>query len=251
MIPERAREVVLPATVRGVFAAALDPTSYRTVASRVKYPVAAVLVPYSLLNLGITAVLSQLLGSERFGEFAVVITIAGIFRLLASFSVESGVAKFIAESGHQSESEMKAYYAAGLTTRLVGGAYSLLLAALLGGWIARRYGVPHLAGAVVAASLYLCLLWPLASFFLACVQGREQPERWATGTLINAALVCPAGVIGAVGIPRWGLTGLLLWMGAGWAAAAIASAIAARRALGFLRARPDWAHLRVDRKSVV
>ncbi len=245
MIPFRAREALLSHSVRGVFAEAVNPASYRAVAAQVKYPVGAVLISYSLLSFGITAVLSQLLGSRRFGEFAVVITIAGIFRLLASFSVESGTAKFIAESSHHSQLEMRAYYAAGLATRVTGSTVSLLLAIACGGWVARLYGVPHLSRAVVAASIYLCLLWPLATFFLACVQGREQPVRWATATLVNAALVFPAGVIGAVGIPRWGLSGVLLWIAAGWAGAAIASAVFSRRTMGFTWARPDLTHLRV------
>ena len=98
MTPPRARGAELLASARRLLGEVLDPAAYRAVASRVKYPVVAVLISYTLLNFGLTAVLSQLLGSRRFGEFAVVITIAGIFRLLASFAVEGGVPKFIAES---------------------------------------------------------------------------------------------------------------------------------------------------------
>ena len=245
MTPPRARGAELLASARRLLGEVLDPAAYRAVASRVKYPVVAVLISYTLLNFGLTAVLSQLLGSRRFGEFAVVITIAGIFRLLASFAVEGGVPKFIAESRQSNPAEMKAYYAAGLATRLSGGTVSLLVAAALAGWVAHLYGVPHLSRAVVAAALYLCFLSPLASFFLSCIQGCEQPVRWSTATLVNALLVFPAGAAGAVGLSHWGLPGLLLWLGAGWAAAALASAAFARRAFGFTWARPDGRHLRL------
>ena len=234
-----------PASQWGVLRDALSPAAYRAVASHAKYPVGAVLVSYALLSFGLTATLSQLLGSRRFGEFAVVVTITGIFRLLASFSVESGVPKFIAESAQSSQGEMRAYYAAGLATRVSGGLISLLLAAAFARWVAARYGVPHLSRSVVACALYLCVVSPIASFFLACIQGREQPGRWSTATLVNASLVFPAGVIGAVGFPRWGLQGLFLCIAAGWLAAAISSTLFARRAMGFTWALADRRHLSV------
>ncbi len=223
----------------------LDPAAYRAVASRARHTVAAVLVSYTLLNFGLTAILSQLLGSRRFGDYAVIITVAGIFRLLASFAVESGVPKFIAETGDRDPAAMKSYYAAGLALRLAAGLFALCLGVSLARWVTRLYHVPELAASVAAAAVYLCLLTPIASFFLGCIQGREQPRRWANATIANAALVFPAALIGAVGLPRWGLTGLLLWMAIGWAAAAVSSAVLARRAMGFTLARPDWAHVRV------
>ncbi len=230
---------------RGLVLEALNPAAYRTVVARARHTVAAVLVSYTLLNLGLTAVLSQLLGSRRFGEYAVVLTITGVFRLLASFAVEAGVPKFIAESGERDPAEMRAYYAAGLATRLTAGLGAFCLAAAFAHWAARLYGVPHLGSSVTAAALYLCLLSPLASFFLGCIQGREQPRRWAITTLINAAIVFPAAVIGALGLPRWGLPGLFLSVGIGWGLAACSSALLARRAMGFTWATPDRAHLRV------
>jgi len=230
-------------SARAVLREALSPAAYRSVGACVRYPVGAVLVSYALLSFGLTATLSRLLGSRCFGEFAVVVTIAGIFRLLASFSVESGVPKFIAESAQSSPGEMRAYYAAGLATRVSGGLISLVLAAAFAGRVAARYGVPHLSGSVVACAVYLCLLSPIASFFLACLQGREQPGRWSTATLVNACLVFPAGVIGAVGFRRWGLEGLFLCIGAGWLAAALCSCLFARRAMGFTWALADRQHL--------
>ncbi len=245
MTPSRPRGAALLASVRGVLGEVLNPAAYRDVASRAKYPAGAVLVSYTLLNFGLTALLSQLLGSRHFGEFVVVITIAGIFRLLASFSVEAGVPKFIAESSQSSQAEMKGYYGAALATRLTGGLVSLLLAGALAGWVVGLYGFPHLSSSVIAAALYLCLLSPLASFFLACIQGREQPTRWSRATLVNALLVLPAAVTGAAGWSRWGLPGLLLCLAIGWAGAVLASGLSARRAMGFTWAAPDWPHLRV------
>jgi len=245
MIPPRDQKAGLPASARGVLGEVLDPASYRAVVSRAKYPFAAVIVSYSLLSFGITAVLSQLLGSRRFGEYAVVITIAGIFRLLASLSVESGMPKFIAESSQRDPAEMKAFYGAGLATRLTGGLTALLLAAVCARWLTRLYHVPQLSSSVIAAACYLCVLTPTAGFFLSCIQGREQPLRWSTATFVNACLVFPAAVIGALGFARWGLSGLLLWVAAGWAAAAFASGFFARRAMGFTWAAPDAAHLRL------
>ncbi len=219
--------------------------SYRAVASRVKYPVVAATISYTLLSFGLTAVLSRLLGSHRFGEYAVVITIAGSFRLFTSFSVESGIPKFIAEWSHRDPAETRAYYGAGLAVRLAAGLTALLVAFVLSGPAARLYGIPHLAHAVAAAALYVCLLAPLASFFLACIQGREQPGRWSATTVTNALLVLPAGITGALGLSHWGLAGLLLWVAAGWTAAAFASGLSARRAMGFTWAAPDWSHVRV------
>jgi O-antigen/teichoic acid export membrane protein len=245
MTSPRDTAATLSASAHGLLVEVLNPASYRAVASRVKHTVAAVLVSYTLLSFGLTALLSQLLGSRRFGEYAVVITIAGIFRLLASFSVEAGVPKFIAESSQRDPAEMKAFYAAGLATRVTAGLFALLLASALADWVVRLYGVPHLSSAVIAAALYLCLLSPLASFFLSCIQGREQPRRWSTATLVNAAFVFPAAVVGALGLSRWGLPGLLLCVAVGWAGAAFSSALFARRAMGFTWAPPDWPHLRV------
>ncbi|MFB3882313.1 MAG: lipopolysaccharide biosynthesis protein [Armatimonadota bacterium] len=235
----------LQASARGVLGEVLDPASYRAVVSRAKCPVAAVLISYSLLNFGLTAVLSQLLGSRHFGEYAVVITIAGIFRLLASLSLEGSMAKFIAESGERDPAGMKAFYGAGLATRLAAGLAALLLAAACARWLTGLYHVPHLAPTLAAAACYLCLLAPVAGFFLSCIQGREQPSRWSTATLANAFLVFPAAVIGALGFARWGLTGMLLCFAAGWALAAFVSGLFARRAMGFTWAPPDAAHLRL------
>jgi O-antigen/teichoic acid export membrane protein len=245
MIWLRARSAALLASTRGLVREVFCARAYREVAAQVKYPAVAATASYALLSFGLTAILSRLLGSRRFGEYVLVITIAGIFRLLASFSVEGGLPKFIAEWGRRDPAEMRAFYAAGLTVRLTAGLAATVVAVALSGTMARLYGYAHLGPAVAVAAVYVCLLAPLASFFLACLQGREQPARWSAATVVNTLLVLPAAVTGALGLARWGLPGLLLWVGAGWAAAAFASGLAARRAMGFTWARPDAAHLRL------
>ncbi len=75
-----------------------DPAAYTLVAARVKYPVGAMLISQTALTFGATAVLARALGPRGFGEYALALTIAGIFQLVAAFPVESGTPKFLAEA---------------------------------------------------------------------------------------------------------------------------------------------------------
>jgi len=240
-----------------------DPAAYRSVIAQVKYPVGASIISQTALGFGLTAVLSRLLGAESFGQYVVVMTIANIFQLIAAFPVETGIARFIAEAregdpacsvhpvhpersrGERSRGEqVRAFYSAGLFTRLAAGILALASAWLLRGWLSHQYRVPALRGEIGIAALSLCLLTPLALFFLSCLQGMERPRRWATGTLLNASFVFPLAVAGALGFSAWGHRGLFALIAAGWACAAVACALLARGALGFLWPRGARRRLR-------
>ncbi|HUU53443.1 MAG TPA: oligosaccharide flippase family protein [Armatimonadota bacterium] len=227
-----------------LFAEATDAAAYRSVAAQVKYPVGAMLAAQTVMTFGLTAMLSRLLGSRAFGEYAVVLTIAGIFRLLASFSVESGIPKFIAEARHQGLEQIKSHYAAGIWTRLAASSVALAAAGLLGPWLSRLYGVAGMANSVFVASIFLCLLGPVSFFFLSCIQGLERPVQWSTASLVSSLALFPFAVVGAAGFARWGQLGMLLWIAGGWLLAVIICAWFARRELGFLWARVDAARVR-------
>jgi len=221
------------------------PSAYRTLASQTKYPVGAMLVSQTILNFGVTAALSRTLGARAYGEYAVALTIAGIFQLLAAFPVEQGLPKFLAEAREEEPREVRAYYAAGLTARLAVGGLALLLACLCAPRVAGAFGQAGVARAVPLAAVAVCLVTPLALFFLACVQGMEQPRRWATGNLANSLAVFPLALLGALGAARWGLPGVFAGIAAGWGMGALACAVLARRALGFLLPRPvPWLYFR-------
>ncbi|MDH4179503.1 MAG: oligosaccharide flippase family protein [Armatimonadota bacterium] len=210
-----------------------------------KYPVGAMLVAQTVLTFGLTAVLSRLLGSRSFGEYAVILTIAGIFRLLASFPVEMGIPKFIAEGRHEGIEQVKSHYAAGIWTRLTASFIALAVAGLLGPWLSRLYGISGMASAVFVASVGLCLLGPLSFFFLSCIQGLERPVKWSTASLISSLAVFPFAAVGAAGFARWGQFGMLLWIASGWLLAVFICAWYARRELGFLWGRLDIARIRI------
>jgi len=203
------------------------------------------LVAQTVLTFGLTAVLSRLLGSRSFGEYAVILTIAGIFRLLASFPVEMGIPKFIAEGRHEGIEQVKSHYAAGIWTRLTASFIALAVAGLLGPWLSRLYGISGMASAVFVASVGLCLLGPLSFFFLSCIQGLERPVKWSTASLISSLAVFPFAAVGAAGFARWGQFGMLLWIASGWLLAVFICAWYARRELGFLWGRLDIARIRI------
>jgi len=75
-----------------------DHRAYQGLAARVRYPVAAMLISQTVLTFGATAVLARFLGPRGFGQYALVLTITGIFQLIAAFPVESGIPKFLAET---------------------------------------------------------------------------------------------------------------------------------------------------------
>jgi O-antigen/teichoic acid export membrane protein len=203
------------------------------------------LISQTVLGFGVVAVLSRLLGAEAFGEYAVILTVASVFQLIAAFPVESGIPKFLAEANQQSRSEVKAYYAAGLLTRLAASLLALLVAGALARQLSGLYHIPHLTGAVLFASLYLCLLAPIASYHMACIQGMERPRRWATANVLTSLLIFPLALIGALGFSRWGQGGLMVLLAAGWLLAAAVAALLARGALGFLWSFADWSRLRL------
>ena len=242
-VTEKPARRSVAASARATLREVTDIASYRAVASQVKYPVGAMLISQTVLTFGLAAVLSRLLGARAFGEYAVVITIAGVFQLVAAFPVEQGIPKFLAEARQHGREEIGAYYAAGLWTRLAAGSAALLLAVALSGWLGRAYRVPGLTGAILVAALFLCLLMPISLYFLACIQGMERPRRWATGSLVSALLVFPLAVVGALGFARWGHPGLLGCLAVGWLLAAGVCAALARGALGFLWAGLSYRHL--------
>ncbi|MCJ7751344.1 MAG: oligosaccharide flippase family protein [Armatimonadetes bacterium] len=242
---DRKQRFPLLRAARALLGEATDAAAYRSVAAQVKYPVGAMLAAQTVLTFGLTAVLSRLLGARAFGEYAVILTIAGIFRLFASFSVESGIPKFIAEARHEGIEQIKSYYAAGIWTRLAASFIALLAAGLLGPWLSRLYGVAGMASSVFVASIFLCLLGPLSFFFLSCIQGLERPVQWSTASLVSSLAIFPFAAVGAAGFARWGQLGMLVWIAGGWLLAVIVCAWFARRELGFLWARVDIARVRI------
>jgi len=234
----------IPEGAARLFREVTDPGAYRSIITQVKYPVGASIVSQTALGFGMAAALSRFLGAESFGRYVVVVTIANIFQLIAAFPVETGVPRFIAEARDGDPQRVRAFYSTGIAIRLAASTIALTAAWLLGGWLSREYHIPALRREIGIAALSVCLLTPLALFFLSCIQGMERPRRWATGTLVSASFVFPLGVIGAVGFRGWGHHGLFLLIAAGWACAAIACALLARGALGFLWPRGARHHLR-------
>ncbi len=222
-----------------------DARAYREVAAQTKYPVGAMLISQTLLIPGMTIALSRILGARAYGEYAVILIIAGLFQLIAAFPVEQGVARFIAESRQERPEEVRAYYTAGLSLRLAAGLLALMVAAVSAHWLCRDFGIGDQTAAVLLASLSFCLLLPVGQFFLACVQGAEQPSRWATGNLLSSFLAFPLALLGASLLASRGQVMLLACIALGWAAAAIGCGVLARRALGFLAPGPwQWSHVR-------
>ena len=222
------------AAARALLREATDGAAYRALAARVKYPVGAMLISQTMLSFVATAVLARALGPAGFGNYALVLTIAGIFQLVAAFPVESGVPKFIAEARQESPASVRAYYTAGLWCRLASGLVALACCTVGAGWLSRAYGAETLRLPVLLAAASLCLLTPLNQYLMACIQGMERPRRWATANLLTAALVFPALLLGTLGFSRWGQAGLMACIAAGWLGAAVASGWLARGALGFL-----------------
>jgi len=237
-IAEKRRGRPIGVAARALVREMTDPAAYLSVAARVKYPVGAMLISQTALTFGATAVLARALGPQGFGEYALALTIAGIFQLVAAFPVESGIPKFLAEArsgGAEGEPDgVRGYYTAGLWCRLGASALALGWCALGAGWLSARFHAPALGGPVLIAAIFLCLLTPLNVFFMACIQGMEQPRRWATGNLLSAAAVFPFLVWGAHGFGRWGQPGLLALIAAGWLCSAIMCGGLARKALGSL-----------------
>ncbi len=232
-------------TLRAQAAEVLDGRAYREVAAQTKYPVSAMLFSQTLLVPGMAVALSRVLGARAYGEYAIIMTLAGMFQLLAAFPVEQGIARFLAEARQERPEEVRAYYAAGAALRLGAGLLAMVAAVLTGGVLSRKFGLGDQAGAVVLASLSLCLLQMVAQFFLACVQGAEQPSRWATGNLLTSFLAFPMALVGAQLVASGGQVMLFACLAAGWGAAAVACGVLARRALGFLApTRCQWRYVR-------
>jgi O-antigen/teichoic acid export membrane protein len=237
---ERPAQRSVSAAAQALLREIADAGSYRSLAARAKYPVGAMLISQTVLGFGATAVLARALGPRAFGEYALVLTIAGIFQLVAAFPVESGIPKFLAEVRGQDAGPgplrglVRAHYAAGLWCRLGAGLLGLAWCALGAGWLSRLYRAQALQGPVVVAALSLCLLTPLTLYFMSCIQGMEQPRRWATGNLLAAVIVFPPLLLGALNFAKWGQFGLMAWIAAGWLGAALACGWLARGALGFL-----------------
>ena len=211
-----------------------DLSAYRAVAAQAKYPVGAMLISQTLAGPVTAAVLSRTLGAQHYGEFTVILTIAGLSQLLAAFPVETGLAKFLAEARQEQPEEVRAWYTAGLAVRLCAGLLGLLAAIVTAGWLSRAYHVGDQSWAIVMAAVSLCLLTPLATTLLACVQGMEQPARWSTGNLLNALVVFALTVAGARAFGAVGQQGLFEYLAMGSLAAAVVGGVLARRALGFL-----------------
>ena len=242
----------IPVAARALVREMTDRRAYRSLAARVKYPVAAMLISQTILTFGATAVLARALGPEGFGQYALVLTITGIFQLIAAFPVESGIPKFLAEARQHvgqervscpaasdtspecPRSPVSAYYAAGLWSRIAASVIALAFCAAAARPLTAAYHATALSGPVILAALSLCLLTPLSAYFMACIQGMEQPRRWSTGNLLTAVVVFPCLLIGSIGIDRWGLPGLMTCIAAGWLLAVVISGSLARRSLGFL-----------------
>ncbi len=80
---------------------------------------------------------------RRYGQYAVATAMAGVFQLLAAFPVESGLPKFLAEARVSHPSEMRSYYAAGLTLRLAVSGLAVVLAWRCGPLVASLFGRPR------------------------------------------------------------------------------------------------------------
>jgi O-antigen/teichoic acid export membrane protein len=231
-------------SIQRVLREVADPTAYRSIATQVRYPVGAAIISQTALGFGLAAALSRLLGARAFGQYVVVMTIAGIFQLIAAFPVETGVIKFLAEVKEDRPDEVRRYFSAGFSLRLAASLIAVSAALAFSGWLSGLYHVPALKLEIGVVALSACLLTPLSLFFLACIQGMERPRRWATGALVSALFVFPLGLSGAVGFSRWGHQGVFVLIAVGWAAAGAACALLARGALGFLAPREARAHLR-------
>ena len=226
-----------------------DHRAYQSLAARVRYPVAAMLISQTILTFGATAVLARSLGPQGFGQYALVLTITGIFQLIAAFPVESGIPKFLAEtrgdgldaqtSGQPASRRVRPYYVAGLWCRLVASAIALMLCAFGARPLAAAYHVSPLGLPVILAAISLCFLTPLSSYFMSCIQGMEQPLRWSTGNLLTAGAVFPFLLIGGLRFATWGLPGLMVSIAVGWLIAVGITGWLARRSLGFLWPRGD------------
>jgi O-antigen/teichoic acid export membrane protein len=221
-----------------------DWTAYRQVAAQTRYPVGAMLASQTLMSFGVAATLSRSLGARHYGEYAVIITVAGLLQLVAAFPVESGLPRFLAEARQEQPAEIRTYYVAGLLVRLAAGVIATALGAFAAHPLSDIYGLSGMARPVFMASLSLCLLTPVSSFFLACVQGMEQPARWATGNLVSSLLVVLLTVAGTMTFRIGGQAGLFVCIAAGWLGAATVCACLARRSLGFLLpARVCWSRV--------
>ena len=234
----------IPVAARALLREMTDQRAYRSLAARVKYPVAAMLISQTLLTFGATAVLARALGQEGFGHYALVLTITGIFQLIAAFPVESGTPKFLAEArstaagaepaGSGPHPSVRAYYAAGLWCRLTASVLALAVCAVAAKPVTAAYHASALGGPVMLSALALCAVAPLSAFFMSCIQGMEQARRWSTGNLLTAAAVFPLLLTGSLGLRTWGLQGLMLCILVGWLVAVVITGLLARRALGFL-----------------
>lgn len=234
----------LRVSVRRLISEVTDPASYRAIAIQARYPVIAAIISQTALGFGLVALLSRSLGAEVFGQYGVILTVVGLFQLVVGFQAETGVAKYLPQARQVSAEESRAYYSAGLMLRLGISGLALVAAMLLAPLLCRAYRIPELTPEFRRAAIALCFFMPVSLFFLACIQGAERPRRWATGTLLSAGVVLPAVIIGAGGVSRWGLQGVvtaLLW---GWAGAAVSCALLARGALGFLRPTRATAQVR-------
>jgi hypothetical protein len=156
----------LQASARRVVREVTNGAAYRALVAQAKYPVGAMLISQTLLVFLTPAVLSRSLREDAFGQYAVILTIAGVFQLLAAFPVESGLAKFIAEARQENPDAVPAYYAAGFALRVGSGALAVLAALLGARGLSAVLGYPALSPAVLVACLPICLLAPLAQFFL-------------------------------------------------------------------------------------
>ncbi len=221
-----------------------DRRAYRNLAARVRYPVAAMLISQTVLTFGATAVLARSLGPQGFGQYALVLTITGIFQLIAAFPVESGIPKFLAEtrstgphpqaSGQPAARSVQPYYVAGLWCRLAASAVALVLCVIGARPLAAAYHASPLGLPVILAAVSLCFLTPLSSYFMSCIQGMEHPRRWATGSLLTAGAVFPFLLIGGLRFAVWGLPGLMVSIAVGWLIAVGITGWLAHRSLGFL-----------------
>jgi O-antigen/teichoic acid export membrane protein len=217
-----------------------DRRAYQSLAARVRYPAAAMLISQTVLTFGATAFLARALGPRGFGQYALVLTITGIFQLIAAFPVESGIPKFLAEtrgahgSGESAARSIQPYYVAGLWCRLAASSTALVLCAFGARPLVAAYGASPLGLPVLLAAVSLCLLTPLSSYFMSCIQGMEQPRRWAAGNLLTAGAVFPFLLAGGLRFATWGLPGLMLSIAVGWLIAVGITGWLARRSLGFL-----------------
>ena len=152
-------------------------------------------------------VVGRILGTSKFGEFAVIQDTIGLFGVIAASGLGLTVIKFVSE--YRSTDPARAGNYIGLTVELslISGVLSAVGLAGLSVWIANRVlAAPHLA-ADLRLSTGLVIFGTINGVQLGAIIGLEDFKRWAAVSAIRGILLvvfvvtggATLGVTGAVG----------------------------------------------------